>query len=130
MSADAQRALEAAPGLARGGRRRVVARGPLGRRRRRCAPVRVVRAAADPVLMSRWSCELGAELRDYARDLLGVTELDQRVSQLMPPGPRSVEPRRQRPARERALRVQGALLLRAAAEVDADDGAHPPTPGS
>ena len=45
---------------------------------------RLARAAADPVLAAQVVNELGQELRTYARDLLGITELDQQVRQLMP----------------------------------------------
>jgi hypothetical protein len=64
--------------------------------------------------------DLVEELRGYARDLLGITELDDRVAHLMPDTSRQA----QLPQRE-ALRVRGARLLRASAEVDGDDGVHP-----
>jgi hypothetical protein len=89
--------------------------------------VRLARAAADPVLAGEVVSEMGHELRAYARDLLGITELDQRLDQLMGPagdggsqngsrngaGPEAV-----------GLRAQGARLLRAAAEIEPDDRAH------
>jgi hypothetical protein len=91
--------------------------------------LRLARAAADPVLAAEVVVEIGHELREYARDLLGITELDERVRALMPPvdevssngnsGNGEVSD-------AVALRVKGALLLRAAAEVSNDDGqAHP-----
>lgn len=64
--------------------------------------------------------ELVAELRGYARDLLGITELDERVAELAPDTSR----RPQLPERE-ALRIRGARLLRASAELDGDDPVHP-----
>ncbi len=60
------------------------------------------------------------ELRGYARDLLGITELEERVSRLMPKASR----RDQLPERT-ALRVRGARLLRSSAELDGDDPVHP-----
>jgi hypothetical protein len=88
---------------------------------------RAARAAAEPVLGTGVAGELGNQLRTYARDLLGITELDEQVRRLMPPdngaaghassngaGPDSA-----------GLRIQGARLLRAAAEVQATDHAHP-----
>ncbi len=86
--------------------------------------MRVVRAAADPILMSQVAVQLGSDLRDYARDLLGVTELDQRVKQLMPAPAEVVESNGKAPE-DVSLRVKGALLLRAAAELDEHDGTHP-----
>ena len=83
----------------------------------------LARASTDPVLLGQVAVELGSELRDYARDLLGITELDERVAELMPPDdspssngkvPEAV-----------ALRIKGALLLHTAADVEAEDGTHP-----
>jgi abortive infection alpha-like protein len=83
----------------------------------------LTRASIDPVLLAQVAAELGADLREHARDLLGVTELDERVRQLMPPdeSPSS----NGKVAEAVALRIKGALLLRAAADVDAEDDAHP-----
>ena len=64
--------------------------------------------------------ELVDELRGYARDLLGISELDERVAQLMPD-----RSRRPRLPERQALRVRGARLLRASAEIDGDDPVHP-----
>jgi hypothetical protein len=88
------------------------------------ASVRVMRAAADPILMSQVALQLGSDLRDYARDLLGITELDQRVKQLMPAAAEVVESNGRAPESV-SLRVKGALLLRAAAELDENESAHP-----
>jgi hypothetical protein len=88
---------------------------------------RLARAAADPVLAVQVVSEIGEELRTYARDVLGITELDRQVRQLMPgSGDGSANGSRNGAGPDdAALRVRGALLLRAAASVDADDGAHP-----
>ena len=85
---------------------------------------RLARAAADPARSAQLLDEVGRELRGYARDLLGISELDERVARLMPPpepdedGPASVSERE-------ALRIRGAQLLREAARIEPDDRAHP-----
>lgn len=85
---------------------------------------RLSRAAADPVLAAQVVNELGSELREYARDLLGITELDERVQQLMPPREDGGS-RNGAVSESVGLRVKGAVLLRAAAEVDPEERAHP-----
>ena len=83
----------------------------------------LARASTDPVLLGQVAVELGSELREYARDLLGITELDERVGQLMPP---AESPSSNGTVPEAvALRIKGALLLHTAADVEAEDGAHP-----
>jgi hypothetical protein len=84
----------------------------------------LARAAADPVLSTEVAIQLGRELRGYARDLLGISELDVRVKQLIPPPGESAETNG-KVDDVTALRVKGALLLRAAAEVDPGEHAHP-----
>jgi hypothetical protein len=75
---------------------------------------RVARASASPQLVQ----DVSEGLRAYARELLGVTDLDDRVRQLSPP--------RERPRDQRlSLREQGAELLRESADVDFDDRTHP-----
>lgn len=124
MSSGPRRAIESAPGMARqaGGMWWRSARWTAGLGVRTSA--RVVRAAADPILMSQVAVQLGSDLRDYARDLLGVTELDQRMKQLMPPATEVVQSNGEAPE-SISLRAKGALLLRAAAALDEDEGAHP-----
>jgi hypothetical protein len=79
---------------------------------------RFARAAASPEDVAQLVEEIGSGVRSYARELLGVSDLDERVRQLTPP--------RRRPDDEQgSLRERGALLLRQSAEVDTDDGAHP-----
>ena len=84
---------------------------------------RLARAAADPSRSAHLLEELGGELRGYARDLLGITELDRRVAQLMPP--RDAGSRPGAISEREALRTRGAHLLRQAARIDSDDRAHP-----
>jgi hypothetical protein len=82
---------------------------------------RLARAAADPSRSAQLLDELGRELRNSARDLLGVTELDERVAQLMPSGHDDDGAVSERDT----LRRRGAQLLRQAARIEADDRAHP-----
>ena len=84
---------------------------------------RLARTAADPSRSAQLLDELGRELRDSARDLLGVTELDERVAQLMPPRHDGAED--DAVSERETLRRRGAQLLRQAARIDAEDRAHP-----
>jgi hypothetical protein len=81
---------------------------------------RVARASVSPDTAADLVGEVGSGLRAYARELLGVADLDDRVRQLMPA--------RERPAtraERTSLREQGAELLRESADVDFDDETHP-----
>jgi hypothetical protein len=70
--------------------------------------------------------QFGSGLRSYARELLGIQDLDNRVRQLLPgPGSRMRAAARGEPATDRSLREQGADLLRQSADVGVEDGAHP-----
>jgi hypothetical protein len=80
---------------------------------------RVARALAEPVLPGTAVDDLVHELRRYARELLGITDLERRVGELMPAAPHPDVPERT------ALRARGARLLRASAELDGDDAVHP-----
>lgn len=84
---------------------------------------RLARAAADPSRSARALDEMAHELRGYARDLLGITELDERIAQLMPP--RKAEPANGAVSEREGLRRRGAQLLRQAARIEPDDRAHP-----
>jgi hypothetical protein len=84
---------------------------------------RLAQAVADPSRSAQLLDELGRELRDYARDLLGVTELDERLAQLMPPPAADTEG--SAGAERETLRRRGAQLLRQAARIDTDNRAHP-----
>jgi hypothetical protein len=83
---------------------------------------RLARAAADPARTAQVLDELGHELRGYARDLLGIAELDERVAQLMPPRDRKSDDDL---GDQQRLRIRGAQLLKAAARIEPDDRAHP-----
>jgi hypothetical protein len=84
---------------------------------------RLARASVSPDAAVQLVEEVSSGLRDYAREMLGVTDLDDRVRQLMPPRQR-VGGDNVRAARG-SLREQGAELLRQSADVEAEDGAHP-----
>lgn len=86
------------------------------------ASVRLVRAAADPRAAGELARELGGGVRSYAREFLGVAELDERIAQLLrsPVGPEDLEG-----ASLEILRARGEALLRLSADVDSDQDAHP-----
>lgn len=88
--------------------------------------VRLARAAADPIMVGEVVDDLARELRAYARDLLGISELERRVAQLHPEVvPADDASGHHRLPRRVALRVRGARLLRASAQLDGDDPIHP-----
>jgi hypothetical protein len=77
---------------------------------------RLARAATDPEAAAQLVEDASSGLRAYAREFLGITDLDDRVQQLAPgPGARG----------EETLRAQGRELLRQAADVNFDQEAHP-----
>jgi len=124
MNGDRAQLVENAPGLARlaAGMWWRAAKWGMGASVR--TGTRLARAAADPILAAAVVAELGTQMREYARDLLGITELDERVRQLMPPD-QDGNSSNGVVAESVGLRVRGALLLRAAAEVDPEEHAHP-----
>jgi Abortive infection alpha len=83
---------------------------------------RLARAAADPARSAQVLEELGRELRGYARDLLGISELDERVAQLTLPSKTSENGAM---SDREELRVRGAKLLREAARIEPDERTHP-----
>ena len=86
----------------------------------------LARSAAEPVLTTGVAVGIGSLLRTYARDLLGITELEERLRQALPPEEGAGQASANGAAPDAArLRVQGARLLRAAAEVDVKEHAHP-----
>jgi abortive infection alpha-like protein len=86
---------------------------------------RLAHAATDPGSATRLLDEVSGGLRTYAREFLGIADLDSRVRQLTPTsggrGPRW----RGGPGQGVSLRAQGAELLLHAADVNYEDGAHP-----
>ncbi len=84
---------------------------------------RLVRLALSPEDALRRLQEVRSGLRTYAWELLGIQDLDERLSQIQP-GPGS-QLRASARGGELSLREQGAELLRQSADVNADDGAHP-----
>ncbi len=88
--------------------------------------LRIVQGAMSVEEGVRVLQQFGSGLRGYARELLGIQDLDNRVRQLMPgPATRMRTAARAEPAGDRSLREQGADLLRQSADVAAEDGAHP-----
>jgi hypothetical protein len=88
---------------------------------------RLARVALDPGAAIELAQDFSAGMRGYAREFLGVADLDDQVRQLAPPS--STLSRRGRrnghPPEPLALRAQGAELLRQAADVSLDDATHP-----
>jgi hypothetical protein len=85
---------------------------------------RVARSAMSPDDAARLVQDVGSGLRDYARELLGVQDLDNRIRQLAP-GPAGRMRTNARAPNSPSLREQGAELLRQSADVSADDEIHP-----
>lgn len=91
------------------------------------ASLRVVRAAGDPRVVGELARDTSDGVRGYARQFLGVADLEERIRQLMP----ATAARRGGEASSGAgapidlLREQAAELLRQSAEVDLEDGGHP-----
>jgi hypothetical protein len=85
---------------------------------------RVARSALSPDDAARLVQDVGSGLRDYARELLGVQDLDNRIRQLAP-GPAGRMRTNARAPSSPTLREQGAELLRQSADVSADDEIHP-----
>lgn len=90
---------------------------------------RLAHAAVDPDSAAELVIEVRKELRGYAREFLGVNDIDRQVQLLMPPaGASAVSRRGRRNGRvtdSAALRRLGAELLKQAADVYEDDAAHP-----
>jgi hypothetical protein len=88
------------------------------------ASIRAARAAADPRQALELVQEVGEGMRGYAREFLGVSELDRKLAQLMPGGATEPASNGQAPESD-ALRAAGAELLRQASAVDSPDSVHP-----
>lgn len=84
---------------------------------------RMARAASDPVAAAELVEEMSDGLRAYAREFLGISELDQRVERLTPLAGATMPRNGHRPHID--LRQQGAELLKQSADVAYEDGSHP-----
>lgn len=90
------------------------------------ASVRLARATLDPNEAMRLAREVSDGLRGYARDLLGVAELDERLRSLVPTPRGRTDPGSDEPEMSaEALRAYGADLLRRSADVAIEDDSHP-----
>jgi hypothetical protein len=88
------------------------------------ASIRAARAASDPRQAIELMQDVSHGVRGYAREFLGVSDLDRRVGQLAPAATAEYSPNGAAPDTE-ALRAAGAELLRQSAEVDIPETAHP-----
>ncbi len=81
----------------------------------------LARAATDPNVAVDLYGELSDGVRNYAREFLGITEIEQHVGRGL------LAPTTREPGRDpdRALRARGEALLRAAADVGVDLDVHP-----
>jgi hypothetical protein len=94
---------------------------------------RLARVALDPAAAVELAQAFSTDVRGYAREFLGIADLEGQVRQIAPPpgtfsrrGRRNgAEPRSAEADFSASLREQGAALLRAAADVAADDALHP-----
>ncbi len=89
------------------------------------ASLRLARAATDPRAAIQLARETGDGVRGYARELLGVAEIDERLRQLVRT-PSAAQPEADSAdATIDVLRSRGDALLRASADVDREDETHP-----
>jgi hypothetical protein len=84
--------------------------------------LRVARAAVDPKAAIRMVRDAGDEVRGYAREFLGVADLEERVRNLIRT-PAAAVP--DEDSTIDVLRSRGEALLRASADVTLDDETHP-----
>jgi hypothetical protein len=86
---------------------------------------RIAHAASDPDAAAELVEEVSHGLRAYAREFLGITDLDDRMKRLDPPADAGVEAWAGRVNTAELLRAHGTELLRQAADVHFDGEAHP-----
>jgi len=87
---------------------------------------RLARAAVDRDAAAELVFQVRDDLRRYAREFLGIADLDEQVRLLMPPSNSlSRRGRRNGAGDEQSLRRLGAELLKQAADVGDGIGAHP-----
>lgn len=90
------------------------------------ASLRLARAATDPRAVTDLAHEVRDGVRGYARKVLGVSDLDERIRHLMPAQGADVDATGNGAAPEiEALRAQGAELLRQSADVSVEEHGHP-----
>jgi hypothetical protein len=82
---------------------------------------RLARAATDPDAAVELYGEVTSGMRAYAREFLGVSDIDERLRQLAPLAGSSLA----RNGNQPDLRARGEELLRQAADVGYDQAAHP-----
>jgi len=87
----------------------------------------LARVALDPDAAAELARQFSSGMRGYAREFLGVDDLDERIRELAPPaGALSRRGHRNGSKPEAlSLRAQGAELLRQSADVAAEDDTHP-----
>jgi hypothetical protein len=87
---------------------------------------RLARAAVDPDAAAELVVEVREDLRRYAREFLGIADLDEQVHLLMPPSATlSRRGRRNGQGDSESLRRLGAELLKQAADVNDNGSTHP-----
>src|SRR5581483_5723626 len=86
------------------------------------ASLRMARAAVDPRAAIKIARETGDEVRGYAREFLGVADLEERVRQLIRT-PAAAVP--EQDSTIELLRTRGRALLRASADLSRDEETHP-----
>jgi Abortive infection alpha len=119
-------AVDAATGIARGAARTWVQTMLWGTRTSLRAARGLKLAATDRDAAVELAHGAATGVRGRARDFLGVADLDERLGKLGLSGnERTDQRRRNGTVPDSVLRARGAELLRASADVAAEDGAHP-----
>jgi hypothetical protein len=91
---------------------------------------RVAQAAVSPESATELAGDMRKGVRDAARELVGITEIEERLrqvvpSQVLPDRPEPGDEGEPPPSPTANLRAQGTQLLRQSADVDYDESAHP-----
>jgi hypothetical protein len=84
---------------------------------------RLARAATDPQAAAELYQDVTNGLRSYAREFLGITDLDEQLRELKPLAGATLSQNGRSP--QDTLREHGARLLKQAADVSFDDDVHP-----
>lgn len=88
------------------------------------ASLRLARTAVDPRAAIQLARETGDGVRGYAREFLGVAELDDRLRTMLRT-PAAAQPQPDEDCTLEVLRLRGEALLRASADVDRGEDTHP-----